>query len=67
MHGAHVHIVDIPTSMSVKWVQNVLPLTASIILYRATHTGDNGLELDGVPHTVGKVWERCGKVFGCDR
>ena len=59
MHGAHVHIVDIPTSMSVKWFQSVLPLTASIIS-SATHTGDNGLELDGVAHAV-------GRVCGCDR
>ena len=58
MHGAHVHIVDIPTSMSVKWVQSVLPLTASIIS-SATHTVDNRLELDGVPHAV-------GRVCGCD-
>ena len=34
------------------------------IIYSATHTGDNGLELDGVPHSVWRVWEDVVKCVG---
>ena len=37
------------------------------IISSASDTGDNGLELDGVPHAVGGCGLRCGKVCGCDR
>ena len=64
-----MHIVDIPTSMLVKWnrIQSVLPLTASII---STYSGDNGLELNAVPlgqaERVCGVTERsCNRWEGC--
>ena len=56
MHGAHVHIVDIPVSMSVKWESDSeFPLSH---IYSATHTGGNEFELDRVP--LGQV----GSVLG---
>ena len=38
MHGAHVHIVDIPVSMSVKWesIQSFHPLTSPVLLILVT-------------------------------
>ena len=47
MHGAHVHIVDIPTSISVKWESD--PQCPPSDITSATHTGSNELELDGLP------------------
>ena len=57
MHGAHVHIVDIPVSMSVKWEPDSKFSPSHIS--SATHTGDNEFELDRVPlGQVGSVTER---------
>ena len=50
MHGAHVHIVDIvniPTSISVKWESD--PQCPPSDISSATHTGSNEFELDGLP------------------
>ena len=47
MHGAHVHIVDIvniPTSISVKWESD--PQCPPSDISSATHTGSNEFELD---------------------
>ena len=53
--GAHVHIVDIPTSMSVKWESDSEFPPSHIS--SATHTGDNEFELDRMPlRQVGSVW-----------
>ena len=56
VHGAHVDIVDIPVSMSVKW-ESDSEFSPSHIS-SATHTGDNEFELDRVP--LGQV----GSVLG---
>ena len=61
VHGAHVHIVDIPVSMSVKW-ESDSELSLSHIS-SATYTGDNEFELDRVPlGQVESVWGD-GKIY----
>ena len=55
----HVHIVDIvniPTSISVKWESD--PQCPPSDISSATHTGSNEFELDGLP--LGQVGSVCG-------
>ena len=58
MLGAHVHImdiVDIPTSISVKWESDPQCPLSDI---SSAHTGNNEFELDGLP--LGQVGSMCG-------
>ena len=50
-----MHIVDIPTSISVKWESD--PQCPPSDNSSATHAGNNEFELDGLPlGQVGSVW-----------
>ena len=51
-----MHIVDIPTSISVKWESD--PQCPPSDISSATHTGNNEFELDGLP--LGQVGSMCG-------
>ena len=70
MHGAHVCIVDIPTSISVKWELD--PECPPCDISSATRTDDNEFELYRVPlgqvHGEGvglrKGFVREGKLAG---
>ena len=57
VHGAHVHIVDIvdiPTSISVKWESDPQCPPSDI----SSAAGNNEFELDGLP--LGQVGSMCG-------
>ena len=54
-----VDIVDIPTSISVKWESD--PEFPPSHISSATQTGNNEFELDGLP--LGQAGSMCGEVF----